>query len=192
MAARIISTGSPLWTRRYAGSDAIVHDPRLDAALAEDGLVSVLGVPLKICDEVVGILYAAYRFERPPSAEESVLLEAFAAHAAIALENARLFGQLDAARRAAEKDATTIRRAAELHDRLTRLVLDGADVEAVTREISAVFGGAARVVEPDAREFRQAIAESRRDGHSVATDGGYVAALGAGGARLGALVPRGR
>ena len=30
-------------------------------------LVSVLGVPLKIRDEVVGILYYANRFERPPS-----------------------------------------------------------------------------------------------------------------------------
>ncbi|PZG15177.1 diguanylate phosphodiesterase [Nonomuraea aridisoli] len=188
MAAKIAKTGSPLWIRCYAGSDTIVHDPRLDAALAEDQLVSVLGVPLKIRGEVVGILYAANRFERPPSAEESVLLGAFADHAAVALENARLFGELDAARRVAEEDAETIRRAAELHDRLTRLVLEGADVEEVTREISAVFEGGVRVLRPDARELREAVAESQRNGHAVATDGGYVTALGAGGARLGALV----
>ena len=65
MAAVIASTGSPLWVRRYADSGMIVHDQGLDAALAEDELVSVLGVPLKIRNEVVGILYAANRFERP-------------------------------------------------------------------------------------------------------------------------------
>ena len=188
MAARIAKTGSPLWTRRYAQSDAIVHDPALDAALAQDELVSVLGVPLKIHDEVVGILYAANRFERPPSAEESALLAAFADHAAIALENARLFAQLNAARRAAEDDARTIRRAAELHDRLTQLVLEGADVDEVVQELEGVFGANVRVLEPNAQELQQAVAESRRSGHAVASDGGYVTALGAGHARQGALV----
>ncbi|MEV4177020.1 helix-turn-helix domain-containing protein [Nonomuraea sp. NPDC049709] len=188
MAARIVRTGSSLWIRRYVGSDAIVHEEGLDAALAEDRLVSVMGVPLKIRNEVIGILYAANRFERPPSAEECGLLEAFADHAAIALENARLFGQLDAARCAAEKDAETIRRAARLHDRLTRLVLEGADVDEVAREISAVFEGDVRVLQRDAQELQEAIAESWRDGHAVLTDGGYVTALGAGGARLGALL----
>ena len=188
MAAQIVKTGSPLWTRRYAESDTIVHDPALDAALAEDELVSVLGVPLKIRGEIVGILYAANRFERPPSTEESVLLEAFADHAAIALENARLFDQLDAARRAAEQDAETIRRAAEFHDRLTRLVLDGADVDEVTRELSAAFEAQVRVLEPDGQELGPAIADSRVSGHAVPTRGGYVVALGAGHARHGALI----
>ncbi|MEV0232000.1 helix-turn-helix domain-containing protein [Nonomuraea sp. NPDC050786] len=188
MAAQIARTGSSLWIRRYVDSDTIVHEEKLDAALAEDQLVSVLGVPLKIRNEVIGILYAANRFERPPSAEEYVLLEAFADHAAIALENARLFGQVDAARCAAEEDAETIRRAAGLHDRLTKLVLEGADVDEVTQEISVVFQGNVRVLQPDAQELQEAIAESWRNGHSVATDGGYVTALGAGGARLGALV----
>jgi GAF domain len=175
-------------TRRYEDSDMIVHDPMLDAALAEDQLVSVLGVPLKIRGEIVGILYYANRFERPPSAEESALLGAFADHAAIALENARLFGQLDAARRAAEKDAETIRRSADLHDRLTRLVLQGADIDDVTREISAVFKGSARVLQPEAQELEQPVAESRGSGHSIAVDKGYVTALGAGEAQLGALL----
>jgi GAF domain-containing protein len=188
MAAEIAKTGSPLWTRRYAESDTIVHDPTLDAALAEDELVSVLGVPLKIRGEVIGILYAANRFERPPSTEESVLLEAFADHAAIALDNARLFGQLDAAWRAAEAEAETIRRAGEFHDRLTRLVLEGADVDDVTLELSAVFNASVRVLQPEAQELEQAIAESRRSGHAVPTDDGYVTALGAGHARQGALI----
>jgi GAF domain-containing protein len=188
MADVIAKTGAPLWIRRYEDSDMIVHDPMLDAALAEDQLVSVLGVPLKIRGEVVGILYYATRFERPPSAEESALLAAFADHAAIALENARLFGQLDAARRAAEADAETIRRSAELHDRLTRLVLQGAEVADVTREISAVFKGNALVLQPDAQELEQPIAQSRGSGHAVATDNGYVTALGAGEAQLGALL----
>src|SRR5690242_17386765 len=58
-------------------------------------------------------------------------------------------------RGAAEKDAETIRRSAELHDRLTRLVLQGADVDEVTREISAVFKGSARVLQPGAQELEQ-------------------------------------
>jgi GAF domain-containing protein len=188
MAAQIVKTGSPLWLRRYAESDTIVHDPIVEASLAEDELVSVLGVPLKIRGEVVGVLYAANRFERPPSAEERALLEAFADHAAITLENGRLFGELEAARRAAEEDAETIRVAAEFHDRLTRLVLEGADVDDVTRELSEAFNANVRVLEPESQEFEPAVAESRRSGHAVPTDGGYVAALGAGHARQGALI----
>jgi transcriptional regulator with GAF, ATPase, and Fis domain len=67
MADVIAKTGAPLWIRRYEDSDMIVHDPMLDAALAEDQLVSVLGVPLKIRGDVVGVLYYANRFERPPA-----------------------------------------------------------------------------------------------------------------------------
>lgn len=209
MAGRIAETGTMLWTRHYGDSEDIEHDPVVDSALAEDGLVSVLGVPLKIRDKVIGVLYASNRFERPLSAEESALIMAFADQAAIALENARLFSELDLARCVAEEGAHSFQRAARLHDQLTRLVLEGGTVEQVAEALASVAKSPVHVLDTDGTviateadreapatvlpDLDPATEESRRSGHCVAvqiaTDEWlHVAALGTRESRFGALV----
>jgi len=70
-------------------------DPRLvNRAWAEgEGLVSFAGFPLIAGDRVVGVLSLFTRTPRTFTAEEVTLLQAFAAQAATALENARLFAE---------------------------------------------------------------------------------------------------
>ncbi|KUH86215.1 MULTISPECIES: GAF domain-containing sensor histidine kinase [unclassified Mycobacterium] len=61
------------------------HHPRMS---------TFLGVPLRIRDEVFGNLYLAEKADgRPFSEDDEILVEAFAAAAGIAIENARLYEQ---------------------------------------------------------------------------------------------------
>ncbi|MGH7313851.1 MAG: GAF domain-containing protein, partial [Candidatus Rokuibacteriota bacterium] len=89
---------------------------------------SVLAVPLRVQERVIGALGVTDRPGRAFSPEDVRLAEAFAAQAALALENARLYS-LQAARRAQIETLAEVERefAAELNlDRLLGLVTDRA------------------------------------------------------------------
>ena len=78
-------------------SDDFPNDPRFDAALRAGarahGLTSWLGVPLRGRADVLGVLSVLGRGARRFDRADVRLLEAFAAQAAIAIENARLYEQ---------------------------------------------------------------------------------------------------
>ena len=75
-------TTSP--TRRFR------HTAEINDGVRDEGLVAILGVPLIRGSQVIGVLYAADRSERSFDRSEVALLGSLAAHAAIALDNARL------------------------------------------------------------------------------------------------------
>ncbi len=85
----------------------LVHGPDVpqnlrESALAMGSNASMLSVAMVAGDEVLGTL-GALRFDmRPFSDGEAVLLKTFADQAVIAIQNARLFDQVQAARAAAE------------------------------------------------------------------------------------------
>jgi PAS domain S-box-containing protein len=66
------------------------------------GLKSFLGVPLKIREKVIGVLGVSANQTRQFSEEEIQLVSNFANQAAIAIENARLFGESEKRRQEAE------------------------------------------------------------------------------------------
>jgi len=90
----VAATGEPLLVRDPA------NDPRLTPAHREAhqrrGYRAFLGVPLKLGDQVLGALSILTRREQGFSAEDVSIATAFAAQAAIALENARLYRQTEA------------------------------------------------------------------------------------------------
>ena len=88
---RVIESGEPIVTtnaqqdQRFSGQESIV-------AL---NLRSILCVPLKVKNELIGVIYADNRVRTGIFAEtEKDLLVAFSNHAAVAIENARLFSSL--------------------------------------------------------------------------------------------------
>jgi len=88
---RVIESGEPIVTtnaqedQRFSGQESIV-------AL---NLRSILCVPLKVKNELIGVIYADNRIRTGIFAEtEKDLLVAFANQAAVAIENARLFSSL--------------------------------------------------------------------------------------------------
>ena len=88
---KVISTGEPIVTtnaqedNRFIGQESIVAF----------NLRSILCVPLKVKNELIGVIYADNRIRAGISADsEKDLLVAFANQAAVAIENARLFSSL--------------------------------------------------------------------------------------------------
>lgn len=89
MAQRILARGSAFIVDDYR-RDPRLRQPLSDAA-AEEGIVSVVGSPLAVHGELLGILYAANRTPARFNERDGELLDAFASLAAIATEHSRLY-----------------------------------------------------------------------------------------------------
>ncbi|MGV9310586.1 helix-turn-helix domain-containing protein [Streptomyces sp. NPDC003691] len=147
IAGRVAATRAPYWESDYLASAGIVHDPGVDRAVEAEGIVSMLGVPLVAGGRFLGTLIAANRQERPFVRDDVALLSAFGDHAAVALENARLYDESRRALRALESAYATIEKAEEVHEALTRVVLAGGDTGAVADLVVAGLGGSVLVLD---------------------------------------------
>ena len=97
---------SPRTTRPTSGScTATTSTPPSTASRSAPSS----GCPLTVEGTVIGALLAVHRTVRPFPAGEVALLTSFAAHAAVALENARLFEQARAAVAAADEANAELR-----------------------------------------------------------------------------------
>jgi GAF domain-containing protein/DNA-binding response OmpR family regulator len=99
--------GQVLLTGRTARTDHYAEDPRLTkdylGVIREEGIIAEVVVPIRREDRVEGLLYVANRSPRPFSDRDETILLRLADHAAIAIENARLYAE--ASRSAAEHQA---------------------------------------------------------------------------------------
>ncbi|MDP9397630.1 MAG: helix-turn-helix domain-containing protein [Actinomycetota bacterium] len=201
--------GNPYGTANYARDSRFHHRGDIDAAVGEEGLVAILGVPLRLGSRVIGVLFAANRSERPFAREEVALLSSLAAHAAVAIDSARLleetreaFEELNAASVLVRAHSEAVERAAAAHDRLADLVLRGGGVDDVAAAVTEVLGGELLVLDPegrsltsgrspvslDERAVADAVSTSTRLGRAVRCGPHTLAAVAAGAEQLGALV----
>ncbi|WP_328454144.1 helix-turn-helix domain-containing protein [Amycolatopsis sp. NBC_00438] len=194
LGGRVLVSRSPHWVRNYAASTLIEHDPNFDRLVVTEELVALLGVPLVIRGEAVGALFAADRSERSFQADEIALLNAFADHAAVALDNARLY---EASRTALQELQVAYRkteRAQAIHEALTGVVLGGGTPDDVARLLAAQLGGSVTLLDRTGENaLAEAVAEARRSGRCTVSAGAggttrSVAAIQAGDSYLGALV----
>jgi DNA-binding PucR family transcriptional regulator len=157
----VAQTAKPYATTEYLKDERYRHTDAIDSGVQDEGLVSILGVPLRLGSRVIGVLYAADRRPRPFAHEEVALLSSLAAHAVVALDNARLLTEtrhalheLEEVNARLQNTTVSMQRAAEAHDRLTELVLRGGGVDDVVRELAAVLGGGdVFVLDSDLRPF---------------------------------------
>lgn len=146
---RVVESQSAFWVRNYLTDDTLMHDAGFDAVLRAEGIVALLGVPLRDGTRVFGILYAADRVERPFDIDEVALLSAFADHAAIALQNARLYEESTQALKDLQDAYATIERSAAVHEALTRVVLTGGGAREVAHLLVASLGGRVAIYDRD-------------------------------------------
>jgi PAS domain S-box-containing protein len=97
---QVLLTGRPFRTDNYRQDPRISQDD-IDMIQAE-GVVSVMAVPIRIGARVEGLLYVDNHAARPFSDHDEAILLQLAEHAAIAIQNARLFEASERRRRAAE------------------------------------------------------------------------------------------
>ncbi|MFD8635829.1 helix-turn-helix domain-containing protein [Streptomyces sp. NPDC059533] len=206
----VAETARPYTTGDYRDDPRFRHTATIDHAVAEEGLRAILGVPLRLGAQVIGVLFAADRTTRAFTPDEIALLSSLADHAAIAIDGARLLDEtrtalvdLNAASRTIEAHSEAIRRAEDAHDRLTDLVLRGGDVTDVATAIGALLRGGTLIHDADGIELARAgtdprppsaraVAASRADGRAVPVAGTWVCAVLAGPEPLGSITLSGR
>jgi GAF domain-containing protein len=200
----VAQTGEPYYTEDYRNDERFLHRDFIDTAVDGERIRAILGVPLVVDGVVIGALLAVHRNVRPFPPGEVSLLTSFAAHAAVALENARLFEQVDRVNQRVREQAEAVEIAASAHDQLTDVVLHGGGVVDVAAVLADVLGGAVVVHDSAGRVvagtsdgrlpdgFEEAVEEARASGRSVELDTpagpAYVAVALAGSEHLGTLL----
>ncbi|MFC5676694.1 helix-turn-helix domain-containing protein [Aeromicrobium endophyticum] len=149
---RVIATGAAAWVSNYLATRDVLHDETFDDLVTPEGMVALLGVPLLVRGEVIGVLFAADRTERPFENDEVALLSAFADHAAVALNNARLYAESRSALRelqdayaTIEQQVAVMERAQSVHESLTRVVLTGGGAQEIAQLLVEHLHGAVTV-----------------------------------------------
>ena len=207
----VAQTARPYATADYFNDDRFQHTRPIDSAVGGEELTAILGVPLLLGRTVIGVLYAANHDPRPFGRDDVDLLTSFAAHAAVALDNARRIEDTQAAladlRETSEllrRNVEAVQRAAQAHDRLAAVVLQGGSLGDVAVELHEVLQ--TEVVVVDSHGVVLAASEegatldpahvelveaALADDHTHVADGASVAPVWAGGAPLAAvLLPR--
>jgi hypothetical protein len=203
----VAQAGAPYASSGYLADERFRHTPPIDTGVTEEGLVGILGVPMRLGERVIGVLFAADRSERSFAQEEVALLCSLAAHAAVAIDNARLLQEtrvtleeLSAASEVARVHSEAVERAALAHDRMTDLVVRGGGVEDVAAVVTDILGGALVVLDAEGRRLAEVgsvdaidedlIAWSRTLGRTARGGDLRVTPIGAGAEVLGTLALR--
>lgn len=203
LASLAVRTRHPQWVENYAGHTEVPHDPTIDAIVGEEQLRSLLGAPLVVGDQVLGVLFAASRAPHVFRPEEVSLLATFAGHAALVLHQAQLLREATDATAESAAHQQRLEWAAALHAELTRLVVvgHGADAvvgvlaEALDRDVFFVDAEGQSLSHPDDEPLTprvlRALAEAGESGESVRLKTGpieLVAPVTGATGRLGALL----
>ncbi|MFC7343971.1 helix-turn-helix domain-containing protein [Saccharopolyspora griseoalba] len=206
----VAQTARPYASADYASDTRFDHTEPIDAAVRDEGVVAILGVPLSLSGEVIGVLFAGFRSVREFARDEVALLSSLADHAAIAIDTTRLLEEtrtaveeLNAANETIRAHNEAMQRAEEAHDRLTDLVLRGEDVLDVASAVASMLGGGIVVHDANGNELARvgsdpvpqparAVAASRTAGRAVPHGEVWVCAVLAGPELLGGLLLTGR
>lgn len=206
----VAQSARPYASRDYRTDHRFRHTGAIDHGVGEEGLRGILGVPLRLGEQVIGVLFAADRAPRDFTPDAIALLGSLADHAAVAIDGARRMEEtraalvgLEAANATARAHSEALRRASDAHDRLTELVLRGGEVGDVAAAIAALLEGGLTLHDADGAELARVgagpaappargLAESRTSGRAVYAEEAWTCAVLAGSELLGSLVLTGR
>jgi len=140
-------------------------DPRpVRSAMIEWDVQTMLGVPMLLRGDVIGILFLDnMNIPHEYSPEEQELSATFANLAAIAISQAQLTRDLRSSLGTVAQQNAILRRAAALEDRLTTLVLEGADLRGIARAVTELTGKPCAIHDADGKRLTHASTEGAED-----------------------------
>ncbi|HZA54109.1 MAG TPA: GAF domain-containing protein [Candidatus Udaeobacter sp.] len=94
LTSRAVVEGRPIWSRDTLNDPEIALSDEMREYQIRSGNRSMIAVPLRAHEKLIGALTLADRTGRTYSDSEAALLQTFADQAALALENARLFEEI--------------------------------------------------------------------------------------------------
>jgi signal transduction histidine kinase len=117
----------------------VVRDPEVDPRVPEnlreiarrESIRAAMSAPIKLADQLFGLFTVAYCRPHPCAREEQRLVLALAQRAALAIQNARLYEQAQAAAAAEERQ----RLARELHDAVTQTLFSASLIAEVAPKV---------------------------------------------------------
>ncbi|WP_164551890.1 GAF domain-containing protein [Streptomyces sp. WAC 01529] len=152
----VARTGEPYAVATYLTDESFAHTTEIDTTVAAERIESLLGVPVKLNQEVIGVLLAAHRSQRDFSSRDISVLMMLGSHAAVAIENSRLLSaaqqavaELRVANDTISSHMADLERTAEVHERLTRLVIQGNGVDEVVQATAAAVSGTVVVLDEE-------------------------------------------
>ncbi len=155
VAGKVFELGAPIRVDDIQRSDHA--SPDLAGIVRAEGTGAALGAPMCVRGEVVGVLMSWRRTGLFTDAHTATITS-LATLAAIAIENARLYEAerktvtgLTAANDRLEEQNDLLHRSSAIHDRLTRLVLDGEGIGDVALSVAAQIAGSAVVLDAELR-----------------------------------------
>jgi hypothetical protein len=146
----VAQTRSPYATQDYPHDERFRHT--VDAIVNAEGLIAVLGVPVLLRGEVIGVLFAANRQQRPFTDAEIALLISLASHAAIAIDTASLVADVRA-------QSALLERSANVHEQLTAVAARGGRLPDLAAVVAQVLNGTVVVADPAMRVLASTAAE---------------------------------
>jgi signal transduction histidine kinase/ActR/RegA family two-component response regulator len=111
---RVIATGAPVWAADVLQDLGSTFPDEIRTPMLRTGARAVLAVPLRAKRQIIGVLTVGDRAPREFAESEVTLLQTFADQAAIALENGRLYGELQDALAAVEQSRERVVRGERL------------------------------------------------------------------------------
>jgi len=148
VAGHVLRTRSPFATADYIHDPNFEHSPETDIVIQRENLRSVIAVPLLSGAEVTGILIVGDRYSRHYPSREVSILAVLAAHASVALRNARAYDltrqalqQAEEANQRLQQQAEALERAADAHGRLTSLLARGAPLKDLIEAVALSING---------------------------------------------------
>ena len=118
-------------TSGYGDDPSVEHIPAIDEIVRNEGVLSVLGVPMHLYGKVVGALLLADREPREYSADVVDLVDTIGKHAAVAIDNAQRF--TDAVEALNRLGVENVVHVGELADMQAVIALDERFIEVIVR-----------------------------------------------------------
>lgn len=155
IAGYVRQSRSAFSTQDYLTEGQFTHDSVMDRAMAEEGIQSVLSVPIMADSEVIGVLIVADRYQRFHQPWEISVLGTLAAHASVAIRNARTFEQKQQALRYAEQanreledKVAVLEHATDAHEKLTSQIARGGSQQEMLSLIANLLEGELGFLDP--------------------------------------------